>query len=44
MKEKERKLYEEPQIEVMEFSQEDSIATSGLGAGLWDSIWGGEGF
>ena len=44
MKEKERKLYEEPQIEVIEFSQEDSIATSGAGAGLWDTIWGGEGF
>ncbi len=43
MKEREKLFYQEPQIEVTEFSKEDSIATSGnhLGAGLWDNIWGG---
>lgn len=42
MERKEKLLYQEPQIEVTEFSKEDSIATSGnLGAGLWDNIWGG---
>jgi len=42
MKDRGKLLYQEPQFEVLEFSEEDSIATSGnLGAGLWDNIWGG---
>jgi hypothetical protein len=30
--------YQEPQLEVIEFNQEDSIATSGVG--LNEQVWG----
>ena len=40
--ENKKKRYEKPTIEVTEFEFEDSIATSGLGAGLWEEIWLGE--
>lgn len=30
--------YQEPQLEVIEFNQEDSIATSGEGAALWEQM------
>lgn len=33
--------YNSPKIEIIEFSIEDSIATSGLGAGLFEQVWGG---
>lgn len=33
-----RDKYQEPQVEVIEFNQEDSIATSG--AGLNEQVWG----
>lgn len=38
MENKKRK-YEEPTIEVTEFEFEDSIATSGVGASLFEEVW-----
>lgn len=36
--------YQEPQLEVVEFNPEDSIATSGniQGVSLWEELWGGQ--
>lgn len=34
-----KKDYEVPLIEVIEFEFEDSIATSGVGASLFEEIW-----
>lgn len=33
-----RDKYQEPQLEVIEFNQEDSIATSGEGVALWEQM------
>jgi len=36
--------YEKPQLEVILFHPEDSIATSGnnQGVSLWEELWGGQ--
>ena len=38
-----KKMYDSPVLEVVKFSMEDSIATSGgiNGASLFEQIWGG---
>ena len=41
VKEMKDTIYISPTIEVIEFSIEDSIATSGVGASLFEQVWGG---
>jgi len=36
---KEKKNYEEPALEIVEFKFEESIATSTLSTSLWEEIW-----
>lgn len=36
---KEKRNYEEPLLEVVEFNFEESIATSTLSTSLWEEIW-----
>jgi len=41
VKETKDTIYISPILEVIEFSIEDSIATSGVGASLFEQVWSG---